>query len=522
MGISVWVLAALAVLGSASAANVLVVVPTPAKSHHFLLERLALDLAERGHRVTFVTSFRQPKPVKNLEEVIYPDYYKELMKSFTGVSGEPTLLDMHALGYIKSTFMLHKMGLAMTDMFLSTQTIRDFIRSDRKYDLVIGEAFFIEAVLAGFSKKYDCPLIALSTNFPSFYVNYMVGNPSPSAYIPSSVLGFSDDMTFIERTANFLFETMTSVYFHSVYLPAQDSLMRKHFGNGLPPIEKIMTNTSLVLVNHHSALAAARPYLPNMVEIGGYHVRPPKPLPEELKKFMDNSKNGVILFSMGSHAKSTQFPREKQKMFVSVFAKLKQNVLWKFEDDSLTDLPDNLKIMKWVPQSDVLAHPNIKLFITHGGLLSTTEALSRGVPLLGLPIFGDQPYNMAAVERSGFGKKLSLQDLDETVLYNTITEMLSNKAYKETAMRKSVHLNDRLMPPAETAVFWIEYVIRHKGAPHMRCAAVDLEWYELYLIDVFAVIAVAVFLAGWLACRCTRAVCRAICCRKPAKKRKTN
>lgn len=74
-----WLLAAAAVLASAYAADILVVVPTPAKSHHFLMEKIALDLAERGHRVTFITAFKQPKPVKNLEEVIYPNYYSALM-----------------------------------------------------------------------------------------------------------------------------------------------------------------------------------------------------------------------------------------------------------------------------------------------------------------------------------------------------------------------------------------------------------------------------------------------------------
>ncbi|PSN48144.1 UDP-glucuronosyltransferase 1-7 [Blattella germanica] len=43
----------------------------------------------------------------------------------------------------------------------------------------------------------------------------------------------------------------------------------------------------------------------------------------------------------------------------------------------------------------------------------------------------------------------------------------------------------------ETAVFWTEYVIRHKGAPHMRSAAINLTWYQYYLLDVIAVLAIA-------------------------------
>ena len=36
----------------------------------------------------------------------------------------------------------------------------------------------------------------------------------------------------------------------------------------------------------------------------------------------------------------------------------------------------------------------------------------------------------------------------------------------------------------ETAVYWVEYVIRHKGAPHLKVAGVDLPWYKYMLLDV--------------------------------------
>lgn len=42
------------------------------------------------------------------------------------------------------------------------------------------------------------------------------------------------------------------------------------------------------------------------------------------------------------------------------------------------------------------------------------------------------------------------------------------------------------MSPLDTAVYWTEYVIRHKGAPHLKTAAVDLSWYQYLLLDVIA------------------------------------
>lgn len=46
-------------------------------------------------------------------------------------------------------------------------------------------------------------------------------------------------------------------------------------------------------------------------------------------------------------------------------------------------------------------------------------------------------------------------------------------------------VRDQPQTPLERAVYWTEYVIRHKGAHHMRSAAVDMPWYQVELLDVF-------------------------------------
>lgn len=106
--------------------------------------------------------------------------------------------------------------------------------------------------------------------------------------------------------------------------------------------------------------------MPGIVHIGGAHLKPPKPLPSNLQEFIDQSEHGVILFSLGAYLQSSEMPKEKIQIILKALGTLKQRVIWKFEDESLKT-PPNVLIKKWLPQSDILAHPNVILFITHGG-----------------------------------------------------------------------------------------------------------------------------------------------------------
>lgn len=194
------------------------------------------------------------------------------------------------------------------------------------------------------------------------------------------------------------------------------------------------------------------PALPDLVEVGGMHCRPPKPLPSDLDDFISGAKNGLVYFSLGSIAKSESLPEDFLQIFISAFSKLKQRVLWKLGGKTRNDLPQNVKVTPWCPQQDVLGiaesnrrrkqilkflmlgfpgiagHPNTRLFISHGGLLSTQEAVYHGVPVVGLPLVMDQDTNMMLAEAKGFAKKLELLTLNEETLLSAIQDVLNDES----------------------------------------------------------------------------------------------
>jgi UDP:flavonoid glycosyltransferase YjiC (YdhE family) len=59
-----------------------------------------------------------------------------------------------------------------------------------------------------------------------------------------------------------------------------------------------------------------------------------------------------------------------------------------------------LQVKSWLPQQDILAHKNVKVFVTHGGLFSLLEGLYHGTTMVGLPLATDQFANMGRAKVS--------------------------------------------------------------------------------------------------------------------------
>ena len=164
------------------------------------------------------------------------------------------------------------------------------------------------------------------------------------------------------------------------------------------------------------------------------------------------------------------------------------------------------------------------LFISHGGLLGTTEALMEGVPIIGIPVFGDQEINIARVSAQGYGLKLDFANITEDTVYDTIKEIIYSQKYTKAARVLSQRFKDRPQTPKQTAVFWIEYVIRHKGAAHLRFPA-NLNTIEYHLIDVYALMLLIALVGLYIDYRICKAILKRICkkfCGKKASSKKTN
>ncbi|XP_026761867.2 UDP-glycosyltransferase UGT5-like [Galleria mellonella] len=478
------------VLGYCLGANILYLIPFTAKSHYIMQRPIGLELSYRGHNVTVVTAHK---------EVEHPPNYHQVMvdnKQIWDVLGikRPnvfTMVDMTSEEFHKN--ILWSGGLAFTEVALNSSEVQKFLKQDHTFDLVISEQFFQESMYV-LAHKYNAPLILITTFGNCMRHNIISRNPLQLSTVVSEFLDVREPMSFWGRMRNFYFTLYEFVVWKYWYLEKQEALVKKYIPNlrePVPSLYDIQKNTSLMLINGHFSFDNAAAYGPNIIEIGGLHLtltRSNVSLPKDLQNLLDGAKNGVVYVNFGSNVRSSELPIDKKNAFLNVFRRLKQTVIWKWEEDSLENKPDNLFIRKWLPQKEILSHPNIKVFISHGGLIGTQEAIFHGVPIVGIPIYADQFNNLLQAQEIGFGRILEYHSINEENLWNILNDVLKSSSYKNKAREVSARFKDRPMSAIDTAMFWIEYVLRNKGAPYMKTPGLKLNWFAHHMLDVYAFI----------------------------------
>ncbi|XP_023310202.1 UDP-glucuronosyltransferase 2B15-like [Anoplophora glabripennis] len=266
--------------------------------------------------------------------------------------------------------------------------------------------------------------------------------------------------------------------------PLKNKFMAKFF-NTTSTINELLDNVDMLFLNVNPVLQHVRAIGPTTINIGSMRDKSAKPLSQDIKNFLDSAANGFIYFSLGSNVKSKDLQAESLSAILETLGELPYKVLWKFEADTLPGKPDNVKLIKWAPQLGILAHPNIKLFVTQGGLQSMEETIHNEVPCVVIPFFGDQEQNARLMNNKGFAIKVGRHPyVKKKELKNAIVEVINNPKYKNSARRLKQLSLDTPMTGLEQAIWWTEYVIRNKGAKHLRNPAADLPLYQYYLLDV--------------------------------------
>lgn len=464
-------------LGRADGASILALVPVNSRSHYIVMEPLFKALAARGHQITVVSPYPQKKPLPNFTEI-------DVSELFPTKSMSVDFIRANVYSMTDCVKAVADIGYKTCQATYADERISRLYNSSAKFDLVITEIFSSDCFVV-FAEKFNAPLISFVTSVALPWSNDRIGNPDNPSYIVNYWHEFAHQMSLYERVVNTASLIYSKVLAYRVADLSHTKFVREFLGGEVPDLYDVYNRrTALIFVNSHYTVNQPRPMVPNFVEIGGIHLQQLEPLPKDLQELLDKADKGFIIFSMGTLVNMTTFSDHIVSSFLNAFSSFGDLlVLWK-HDGKLPNQPSNVITRKFFPQKDILVHKNLKLFITHGGLSSTLEVVNAGVPIIGIPMFGDQPGNVMNVVRRGAGILIDYDSITTELLTSSIKKIIEDKSYKENAVKLSKLFNDRPLSALDSAVFWTEHVLRHKGARHMRSAAADMPLYKVLLLDV--------------------------------------
>nr|XP_008510332.1 PREDICTED: UDP-glucuronosyltransferase 3A1-like [Equus przewalskii] len=469
-------------------------------SHHLLMDRVSQILQDHGHNVTvllqegnvLIAGFKEEEKSYQIVTWFPPeDDFKEFLK-FCEFFMEEALAGRDKFeNFLK---FMELLGLQCSHL-LKRNDIMDSLKNEN-FDLLFVEGFDLCSLLV--AEKLGKPFVSIiSTSFG--FIDF--GLPSPLSYVPVFDSLLSDRMDFWDRVRNFLkfFDfSMKKWQIHSTF----DNTIKEHFPEGSRPVlSHLLKKAELSLVNSDFAFDFARPLLPNTVYVGGLMAKPVKAVPPEFENFIAKfGDSGFILVALGSVVNIFQSQYVFKEMN-RAFAHLPQGVIWKCNPSHWPEdikLAENVKIVDWLPQSDLLAHPRIRLFVTHGGINSIMEAIQHGVPMVGIPFFGDQPENLFRVEAKNFGVSIQVKQIKAETLALKMKQVIEDKRYKSAAVAASIIRRSHPLTPAQRLVGWTNHILQTGGAAHLKPHAFQQPWYEQYLLDVFLFLLVLTVGTMWL------------------------
>ncbi|EDW39888.1 GL14109 [Drosophila persimilis] len=432
-------------------------------------------LLQRGHQVTLVTTLplEEVELEGNVTHILVPwqqpadedhlgsatDWLLRLLRMFNRLEQSGDLLDQPAW--------------------------KDFMRLSPKphFDLLLLGYHFNDHLL-GVAAHFNCPAAIISTQQPIGFVNSLMGNPEERWYVPQPY-----DSRQRSGISAWLFGAWEKLM-EAVARRVLRRIYSSHFPEPhYPPFETMRRSVALALNNHHMiSEGPIAPLLPSMVDIGGIL------LEQKLNEtFLEVSGNrSLIVFSLGTRFTWKRSPDHFVQTFTQAFAQFPDyDIYWTYDGPNASEIMSHhshLKLAKWWPQRQLLGQQQACLFITHGGKGSLTEALYYGVPMVGLPLLGDQRANLLKMGAKGWGMTLSTQNLRHAELSKAMGSALSHSRYSKSISKASHLYRDRPMNASDVATFWLEYVIRHRGAKHLYSPARQLDFMQYYSLDVYAIV----------------------------------
>jgi glucuronosyltransferase len=498
-------------------AKTVIMMPFPWASYIVYHANIAKALTKLGHEVWICLPHCLLE--KNLikDKSIHTIVYGESMGDIVAKLQESTqMVENFWSGKdegLRAMLTMLKLGPDINEMSVAILSEEPFVEKVKSLnaDLFVLESnvFFLGMLVLPY--KLDIPYALIGT----FHDVAMSRVPHTPAATPIPVLAMSDKISFSQRLLVAFFS-----FIRFPFEPFYDSSLVTRFAPERPYVSltDLAARAEIFISELDHILDYPRPTLPNTKITGGSSASPAKPLSGEFKNFVEGSKHeGVIVVSFGSSV--VDLPPFITSKMASAFQQLDVSVVWRVNVSSPE--PSRIMTSRWIPQNDLLGHEKTKLFVSHCGKNGQYEALYHGVPILCLPIYGDQPYNAERVRVKELGLTADMRSASADDLAGLMKQLLYEDKYSQNMKRASSLFRELYKLPMKEVAYWLDHVMTY-GGDYMRSSAQEMPLYQFLMLDVIGFVLAVVVFTLVLTCGLTRWCCRRCLGRRTGSKSKVD
>jgi len=478
----------------------LIMHPFYSGSHVLTLHHVAEALVNRGHQV--VTLRLQDSHQFKLKDL--GSSHREILLAMNNTDGSIPLLSQEAEGKFRMPVeLLWEEGLSLSTVFklpknpwnlvssychfiLSNETLKKELEAEH-FNVAIVDLIYNECGLALASHVLKLPTMAYwAFSFSSGEAEFTT-MATPPSHIPAFMSRLTDTMSFNERMWNSAIKFFFARPFMLYHTWVTDGVISRYYPQ-CPKSSFLLSDLNGAMINTNFILDYPRLQPITFINVGGMQIsEKPKKLPQDLQEFLDSgSEHGVILFTMGFIFQPNAVPNSRIQAMFDAFSQLPQKVIMKLDDISNEPdlkVPKNVLLKSFLPQQDILAHRNLRLFITHCGMHGVMEAIFHAVPMVGMPVFVDQGDVLTRMEQKEIGVGIDKWATTSEIV-DAVNEVINNKKYHENIKKLSELMKIGMkQKPMENAIWWLEYLSLTNGAEHLKLSSRHLNFIQYYSLD---------------------------------------
>jgi zeaxanthin glucosyltransferase len=409
----------------------------PLTAHIMQMFRLANDLENRGHAVTYVVSDIRFKPF--IESQGFDFYHLRLLDGFH--DGESSIMLENLIPPIREIRRLRRGARAVCQALLDGSVHRSMVETIAP-DLVIIDSSAIKYALPLLA--WNIPVVMVSPTLPSDY-----GDNVPhthSHFIPTSSR-LSRYRCKFEWMRNRLIRQAKTKLGLSEYSDCR--AVAEHHGLRFSQLlERQWLSVRLklpMLILCPTAFDFPRPPRPNryFLDAGVWPDYREDTASREFPWHRIEPNIPLVYCALGTRIPdSPQWRVEAGKTLRKIikdFSNQNQfqlviSVGASFETSAVSSVPDNVIIInKWIPQMKVLRQAAVH--ITHAGFTSVRESIECEVPMIAIPFDADQPGNAARVVYHNLGIRVFPRNAFTVDLLELTKQVCASPTYRENLRR---------------------------------------------------------------------------------------